>query len=93
MIILIKLKKESCEWSISLTPDARPLVGDVVLQLGPEACLSSSTAYTPIIHQQEGLVVVVEATGVAGRVLDVVLGGEAALRDKRNTEVLCCSVS
>lgn len=33
-----------------LTPDACALVGDVVLQFGPEARLSSSAPHTPIVH-------------------------------------------
>lgn len=54
-------------------------MGDVVLQFGPEARLSSSASHTPVVHQQEGLVVVVQAAGVPGRVLDVVLSRKAAL--------------
>lgn len=62
-----------------LTPDACALMGDVVLQFGPEACFSSSAAHTPIIHQQEGLVVVIQAAGITRCVLDVVLRRKAAL--------------
>lgn len=62
-----------------LTPDARALMGDVVLQFGPEARFSSSAADTPIIHQQEGLVVVIQAAGISRRVLDVVFSRKAAL--------------
>lgn len=62
-----------------LTPDACALVGDVVLQFGPEARLSSSAPHTPIVHEQERLVVVVQAARVPGRVLDVVLSRKAAL--------------
>lgn len=54
-------------------------MGDVVLQFGPEAGLSSSAAHTPIVHQQEGLVVVIQAAGITRRVLDVVLSRKAAL--------------
>lgn len=53
-----------CLFVLSLTPDACALVGDVVLKFGPEPRLSSSASHTPIIHQQEGLVVIIEATGV-----------------------------
>lgn len=62
-----------------LTPDACALMGDVVLQFGPEARFSSSAAHTPVIHQQKGLVVVIQAAGIARRVLDVVLSRKAAL--------------
>lgn len=54
-------------------------MGDVVLQFGPEARFSSSAADTPIVHQQEGLVVVIQAAGISRRVLDVVLSRKAAL--------------
>lgn len=63
----------------SLTPDACALVGDVVLQFGPETCLSSSASHTPIVNQQEGLVVIVQAGGVPGCVLNIVLSRKAAL--------------
>lgn len=67
------------ELLLCLTPDARALMGDVVLQFGPEARFSSSAADTPIIHQQEGLVVVIQAAGISRRVLDVVFSRKAAL--------------
>lgn len=67
------------EFLSSLTPDACALMGDVVLQFGPEARFSSSAADTPIVHQQEGLVVVIQAAGISRRVLDVVLSRKAAL--------------
>ena len=70
----------------SLTPDACALVGDVVLQFGPEARLSPAP-HTPVVHQQEGLVVVVQAAGVAGRVLDVVLSRKAALQEEEPRDV------
>lgn len=35
---------------LSLTPDASALMGDEVLQVGSERCLTASVAYTPIIH-------------------------------------------
>lgn len=54
-------------------------MGDVVLQFGPEARLSASASHTPIINQQEGLVVVVQAAGVPRCVLDIVLSRKAAL--------------
>lgn len=54
-------------------------MGDVVLQFGPEACFSSSAAHTSVVHQQEGLVVVIQAAGITRRVLDVVLSRKAAL--------------
>lgn len=54
-------------------------MGDVVLQFGPEACFSSSATDTPIIHQQKGLVVVIQAAGISRRVLDVVFSRKAAL--------------
>lgn len=73
------MKKKKKEVISCLTPDARALMGDVVLQFGPEARLSSSAADTPIIHQQEGLVVVIQAAGISGRVLDVVFSRKAAL--------------
>jgi len=60
-------------------------VGDVVLQLGPEARLSSAS-HTPVVHQQEGLVVVVQAAGVPGHVLHVVLGREAALQEEQSRD-------
>lgn len=63
----------------SLTPDACALVGDVVLQFGPEPSFSPSASHTPIVHQQEGLVVVVQAARVTRRVLDVVLRRKASL--------------
>lgn len=62
-----------------LTPDARALMGDVVLQLGPEARFSSSAAHAPIVHQQEGLVVVIQGAAITRRVLDVVLSWKATL--------------
>lgn len=62
-----------------LTPNACALVGDIVLQFGPEARLPSSASNAPIVHQQESLVVVVQAAGVPGRVLDIVLSRKAAL--------------
>lgn len=69
---------------LTLTPDACALVGDVVLQFGPEPLVPSSASHAPIINQQEGLVVVVEATGVPGRILDVVLGRKAALQKEED---------
>ena len=45
-----------------LTPYPSTLVGYVVFQAGPETSLTPSAACTPIIHQQEGLVVLVKAT-------------------------------
>lgn len=70
----------------SLTPDACALVGDVVLQFGPEPRLSSAS-HTPVVHQQEGLVVVVQAAGVPGRVLDVVLSRKAALQEEERRDI------
>lgn len=62
-----------------LTPDACALMGDVVLQFSPEAGFSPSAAHTPIVHQQEDLVVVIQAAGIARRALDIVLSRKAAL--------------
>ena len=70
----------------SLTPDACTLVGDVVLQFGPKACLATSASHTCIIHQQEGLVVVVQAAGVPGCVLDIILCGETALQSEESKD-------
>ena len=71
---------------LSPTPDACALMGDVVLQFGSESSLLPALN-TPVVHQQEGLVVVVQATGVLGRVLDVVLSGKAALQEQETREL------
>lgn len=63
-------------------------MGDVVLQFGPEARLSTSAAHTPIIHQQEGLVVVIQAAGVPGHVLDIILSRETALQNEESRDRL-----
>lgn len=63
-------------------------MGDVVLQFGPEPGLSSSAPLTTIVHQQEGLVVVVEAAGVPRRVLDIVLSRKAALKDEQSRDMI-----
>lgn len=62
-----------------LTPDPCALMGDVVLQFGSETCFSTSAADTPIVYQQECLIVVVQAAGITRRVLDVVLSRKASL--------------
>ncbi len=72
----------------SLTPDACALVGDVVLQFGPEPRLSSSASLTSVVHQQESLVVVVQAAGVPRRVLDVVLSRKAALKEEEPRDMI-----
>lgn len=69
---------------LCLTPDARALVGDVVFQFGPEPRLCSAS-HTPVVHQQEGLVVVVQAAGVPGHVLDIVLSRKAALQEEEES--------
>lgn len=63
-------------------------MGDVVLQFGPKPGLSSSAPLTTVVHQQEGLVVVVEAAGVPRRVLDIVLSRKAALKDEKPREII-----
>lgn len=62
-------------------------MGDVVLQPGPEPRLSS-TSHTPIVHQQEGLVVVVEVVGFLGNVLDVILSRKAALQEEQSKDMI-----
>lgn len=64
-----------------LTLDACPLMGNVVLQLGSEGRCSNSAPHTPIIYQQEGLVLV-QAVVTLVRVLYVVLGRKTALKKK-----------
>ena len=59
---------------------------NVVLQIGQEGRLSAPLAYSPIVHQEEGLVVAVQAAGVLGSVLDIVASWETSLENKyRNT--------
>lgn len=55
---------------------------DEFLQVGHEAHLSTSAADAPIVHQQEGLIVTVQVTGVLRRVLKIIPGREAALREE-----------
>lgn len=63
-------------------------MGDVVLQFGPEPRLSSSASHTPIVHQQEGLVVVVQAAGVPGCILHIVLSRKATLREEESRDMI-----
>ena len=74
--------------SVCLTPDASALVGDVVLQAGTEGRLPSSPAHAAIVHQQEGLVVVVQTVGVPGRVLDIVACRETPLEHRQRRACL-----
>lgn len=62
-------------------------MGDVVLQLGPKPRLSSAS-HTPIVHQQEGLVVVVQAAGVFVLVLDEILSRKAALQEEQSKDMI-----
>lgn len=71
---------------LCLTPDAGALVGDVVFHLGPEGRFPSPPAYTPIIHQQEGLVVIIQAARVTGCVLDIIPRRETTLREEEEGE-------
>ena len=57
-------------------------MGDVVLQVGEEAGLPAALAYGPVVHQEEGLVVAVQAAGVLGRVLDIVASRKTPLENK-----------
>lgn len=64
---------------LHLTPNARPLMGNVVLQCCTEGCFSPASANAPVVHQEKNLTVVVQAAGVTGRVLDVVSSRKTAL--------------
>ena len=44
--------------------------------------------HAAIVHQQEGLVVVVQTVGVPGRVLDIILSGETALQGEESRDRL-----
>lgn len=80
-------RPERPEGASCLTPDASALMGNVVLQTGAEGGLSPPAADAPVVHQEESLAVVVQAEGVAGRVLDVVASRKTALKthsDKRS---------
>lgn len=62
-------------------------MGDVVLQFGPEPCIPSPAPHTAIVYKQEGLVVVVQTTGVPGCILDVVLSRKAALKRRQDHRI------
>lgn len=63
-----------------LTRFSCALVGNVALQTGSEISLYTSMAYTPIIHKEKCLVVVIQITRVSGRVWNIVAGRKTALR-------------
>ncbi|TNN39425.1 hypothetical protein EYF80_050404 [Liparis tanakae] len=55
-------------------------MGNVVLQIPTEGRLSAAPADAPVVHQEERLVVVVQAAGVTRGVLDGVPSGKTALQ-------------
>lgn len=72
---------------IFLTIYACALLGDVFLQPGSEICLSTCAAHTPVVHQQEGLVVVVQGAGgvMAWGVQDIVPCRKAPLQKEKTS--------
>ena len=61
-------------------------MGDVLLQLGSEAGLDPPPTHAAVVHQQEGLVVVVKGTRVLECALGRVLSRRTTLETVRGQE-------